>query len=188
VFVDRLRAVGAQLSESQLASLEAHYRLLVRWNRVLNLTRIEGEVEVVERNYGESLWLAGRLPAGPLRVVDIGSGAGFPGIPLAIARRNARHAGRVPPEKGVFLKEAVRDLANASVLPRRIEDVEETFDWAVIRAVRWQEVAASVVRVARNVALLGGGEAPVGGCAGEPGATALGQAAVPVCGSRIEHS
>ena len=48
----------------------------------LNLTRIDS----IERNYGESLFLGGILPPGPLRICDIGSGAGFPGFPVAILR------------------------------------------------------------------------------------------------------
>ena len=68
------------LSSQQLTLLEEHYQLLLRWNRKINLTRITILQEAVLYHYCESLYLATRLPEGPLRVVDIGSGGGFPGI------------------------------------------------------------------------------------------------------------
>ena len=61
--------------------LERHYEFLIRWNKVLNLTRIRTLDDVVRFHYCESLFLGSLLPEGPQRVVDIGSGAGFPGIP-----------------------------------------------------------------------------------------------------------
>src|ERR1039458_10705297 len=69
---DRLRGI-AELTDEQAAALESHYNLLVLWNRTLNLTTIRDLPEVIERHYGESLFLAARLPAGPLRIVDVRS-------------------------------------------------------------------------------------------------------------------
>ena len=62
------------------AALEAHYELLMRWNRKLNLTSIRRLEEAVERHYCESVFPGAHLPAGALRIADIGSGAGFPGF------------------------------------------------------------------------------------------------------------
>src|SRR4029079_17083947 len=74
------------LTPQQLTLLEEHYSLLLRWNQKMNLTRITSLQDAVRYHYCESLYLATRLPQGPLRIVDIGSGAGFPGIPVAIYR------------------------------------------------------------------------------------------------------
>src|SRR5215471_17097619 len=76
----------ATLTDPQLDRLERHYNALIRWNQTLNLTRIKDINDVVRYHYCESLYLGLKFPRGPLRVADIGSGAGFPGIPIAIFR------------------------------------------------------------------------------------------------------
>src|SRR5579859_7963006 len=81
-----LAADWPSLTDAQVATLAQHYELLLRWNLRLNLTRVSKLEEAVRFHYGESLFLAQALPSGPLRVVDVGSGAGFPGIPIAVAR------------------------------------------------------------------------------------------------------
>jgi len=78
------------LSEIQLDALHAHYELLCKWNKKLNLWRVKDIREAVELHYCESLYLARTLPPGSLRVVDVGSGAGFPGFPIAILRSSAK--------------------------------------------------------------------------------------------------
>jgi 16S rRNA (guanine527-N7)-methyltransferase len=84
-------------------ALRAHFELLQRWNKSLNLTRIDS----VERNYGESLFLGRHLPPGPLRICDIGSGAGFPGFPVAVLRPDCEITLiEAHQRKAVFLKEA----------------------------------------------------------------------------------
>src|ERR1700679_3249327 len=74
------------LSEDQVAKLERHYQLLTRWNTVLNLTRIQKLEEVARFTYCESLFVGPLLPAGKLTIADVGSGAGFPGIPVGVLR------------------------------------------------------------------------------------------------------
>ena len=92
-----------RLPSEQIDLLEAHYNLLTQWNARLNLTRIESVEDAVRLHYCESLFVGTRLPAGPLRIVDVGSGAGFPGIPIAILRPGVHgNAGRVPSAKGRF--------------------------------------------------------------------------------------
>ena len=142
-------------TSSQKAALEAHYELMLRWNAKLNLTRITDRAEAWERHYKESMFLAHKLPAGPLRIADVGSGAGFPGIPIAIVRPECTvtliesHQ-----RKSVFLREATRDLPNVRVLAMRAEDVTETFDWIVSRAVSPEDVVK--LNLAPNIALLTG--------------------------------
>ena len=164
MFPDLLRArlTGiVDLSPSQIAALEAHYQLLVRWNESLNLTRVEKLEEVVERHYCESVFLAAHLPPGELRIADIGSGAGFPGFPVAIARPECQitliesHQ-----RKAVFLREASRSLSNVHVLCQRAEMVKETFDHVISRAVSYEDLAKPLKHIASNVDLLTGSEVP----------------------------
>ena len=168
---ERLSGIAA-LSDAQVAALEAHYDLLVHWNRKLNLTAIRDLPEAVERHYCESIFLAARLPAGALRIADVGSGAGFPGFPVAIYCPDCTvtliesHQ-----RKAVFLKEAARGLANVRVLARRAEQVEEEFDLAVSRAVSYQDLIPSLKALAPAAALLTGADAPPPGLGltwGEP--------------------
>lgn len=144
MFADLLtrRLAGiVELSASQAAVLEAHYQLLVRWNRTLNLTSIDNLEEAVERHYCESLFLGAHLPAGQLRMADVGSGAGFPGFPVAVLRPDCSvtliesHQ-----RKAVFLRETTRKSLNVRVLPRRAEDVREEFDWVISRAVSYRDL------------------------------------------------
>jgi 16S rRNA (guanine(527)-N(7))-methyltransferase RsmG len=164
VFADILRArlQGiADLSPAQASALEAHYQLLLRWNRTLNLTRVESLEEAVERHYCESLFLASHLPSGPLRIADLGSGAGFPGFPVAVARPECQvtliesHQ-----RKAVFLREASRGLSNVRVLAQRAEAVAETFDHAISRAVSYADLLVPLKLLAGNVDLLTGMDAP----------------------------
>jgi 16S rRNA (guanine527-N7)-methyltransferase len=150
-----------ELSAEQVERLEHHHQLMVRWNKVINLTRIEEIGEVVDRHYGESLFLGANLPAGPLKVADIGSGAGFPGFPIGVLRADL-HVSLIESHqrKAVFLKEATRGIANVSVIAGRAEDVAVRFDWAVSRAVSWESVLKAGFRLAQNVAVLGSPELP----------------------------
>src|SRR5579862_5168003 len=99
------------LSSDQLDQLERHYELMLRWNKIINLTRIVKEEDVVDLHYAESLFLGSLLPPGSLKIADLGSGAGFPGYPVAVLRRDCSvwliesHQ-----RKSVFLKEVSRSL------------------------------------------------------------------------------
>ena len=142
-----------ELSDLQLDQLEQHYELLEAWNRRLNLTRIQDLMEVVRFHYCESLFLSKVLPPGPLTVCDLGSGAGFPGIPLAIARSDVRVALiESDQRKAVFLREATRNLGNVAVKACRYEQCRVAFDWAVSRAV--SPASLLVSNLAPNLAFL----------------------------------
>jgi 16S rRNA (guanine527-N7)-methyltransferase len=153
-----LRRAGSfcELSPEQVEQLEQHYQLMVRWNKVINLTRIEDVREVVDRHYGESLFLGANLPPGRLKVADIGSGAGFPGLPIAVLRPEL-HVSLIESHqrKAVFLKEAARGISNISVISRRAEDISASFDWVVSRAVSWDSVRKVGMKLAPNIAFLG---------------------------------
>jgi 16S rRNA (guanine527-N7)-methyltransferase len=167
VFRDSLlrRVSGfCELTADQIDRLDQHYELMLRWNKIINLTRIVGEEDAVDRHYAESLFLGSKLPEGSLRIADVGSGAGFPGIPIAILRPECSvlliesHQ-----RKAVFLKEVSRGLQNIRVASRRAEDVQDTFDWVVSRAVSWDTLQKFCFRLAPKLALLGT-ESPISGC------------------------
>ena len=142
------------LTPQQLTLLEEHYRLLLRWNQKINLTRITSLQDAVRYHYCESLYLATRLPEGPLRLVDIGSGAGFPGIPVAVYRPECTvDLVESHQRKAVFLREAVRGLTNVRVIARRAEDVTDSYEWTISRAVRPEDVLK--LNLAPHVAVLG---------------------------------
>jgi 16S rRNA (guanine527-N7)-methyltransferase len=142
-----------ELSALQLDQLERHHQLLESWNRRLNLTRIEDISEVVRFHYCESLFVSTVLPAGRLSICDLGSGAGFPGIPLAVIRPDLEVVLiESDQRKAVFLREATRDLRNAQVFAARYQECTIEFDWAVSRAVSLGDL--STARLAPSIALL----------------------------------
>jgi 16S rRNA (guanine527-N7)-methyltransferase len=141
------------LSEEQLDLAAGHFELLQHWNAKMNLTRIESLEEVVRLHYCESFFLGTWFSEAPRTVVDIGSGPGFPGIPVAIFRPDIKMTllesnGR----KCAFLRDSSRGLANVRVLNVRSEQCRERFDWIISRAVAVPEVIKS--GLAPNFALL----------------------------------
>lgn len=136
VFSDRLAPFASEpLSPGTEERLFAHYEELRRWNPRLSLIG-PGDMElVVERHYGESLAALPFIPPGPANLVDVGSGAGFPGLVLAAARPDlAVTLVEVRERKWAFLEAAVRRASlstrclNARValpLPPGLPDVIE---------------------------------------------------------------
>lgn len=118
-------AIGRYLSE------------LTRWRRSMNLTGDLSPESLAEHAL-ESV-LGANLIAHGARVIDIGSGAGFPGVPIAMARRDVSMSLLEPRSKrAAFLRHIVRDapLSNAQVREGRAEEVGgQTFDVATVRAV-----------------------------------------------------
>ena len=142
-----------ELSPVQLDALEKHYQLMLRWNGRLNLTRVTAVENAVQLHYCESLLLGLHLPSGPLTVADVGSGAGFPGIPIAILRpETSMTLIESDQRKAVFLREASRGLSNVSVAGTRADAVSGSCDWIVSRAVAYQDLFP--LKFASNFALL----------------------------------
>src|SRR5262245_46400292 len=81
----RLEKAGIALPTADNAALDQFLELLARWNRVFNLTGIRGRRELIERHLVESLALRPLLRGE--RIADVGTGAGLPGVPLAISER-----------------------------------------------------------------------------------------------------
>jgi 16S rRNA (guanine527-N7)-methyltransferase len=133
------------VASKQEEALERYMLELRAWAPRTNLVG-STEREALERHIADSLAAAEVLPRSS-RVVDLGSGAGFPGIPLAIARPDLDLTLIEIRERRVhFLRHVVRSLGlGCSVLRRRIEDPPEIgFDFALLRAVAAPPVAAKI--------------------------------------------
>lgn len=101
--------MGVRLLPDQLKQLGRHVDLMLKWNKSINLTAITDPDEVVEKHVLDSLAVAPLLPSGSL--LDAGTGAGFPGIPLAIVRPELEVALVDSVQKKVaFLKNTLAEL------------------------------------------------------------------------------
>jgi 16S rRNA (guanine527-N7)-methyltransferase len=121
------RELGVELSAAQCGQLQRFAQLLLRWNRVHNLTAITRPDEVLSHHLLDSLSIAPLLPADPpLRVLDAGAGAGLPGIVLAIARPAHRFTlVDAVAKKCAFMTQArlALGLANVEVVHARLEQL-----------------------------------------------------------------
>jgi 16S rRNA (guanine527-N7)-methyltransferase len=138
VLRSRLGAAGFAADDRECAALAGFVALLLRWNRVYNLTGVRGADEVVDRHLVESLSLKPHL-AGE-RIADVGSGGGLPGLPLAITEPNRHFTLIESRAKRVrFLRHVVAELklGNVEVAHGRAEDLRPVrpFDTVLARAV-----------------------------------------------------
>src|ERR1051326_8404117 len=81
-----LLAPYIELDEKQLADTSIYIDVLLKWNARMNLTAVREPRRIVQRHFGESFFAAQRLlgPEDAFKIVDVGSGAGFPGLPIAL--------------------------------------------------------------------------------------------------------
>lgn len=142
-FSERLRACSpVPLDDSQLGSLYLHFSELRRWNPRLSLVGPGTGKDLVERHYGESLTALPFLGTGARFLVDVGSGAGFPGLILALVRRDV-HATLIEARvrKWSFLMSVCRKTAlsctclNARVGPLPVRGLPAAIDVISSRAV-----------------------------------------------------
>jgi 16S rRNA (guanine527-N7)-methyltransferase len=128
------KAHDISLNTNQLYELDRHRELLETWSRRMNLTAIRGMAEVARRHFLEGL-LAGKLilkhgASGPM--VDLGSGNGFPGVPMGVVCRDARPLVLVDSsqKKAAFLRALGRGLGweNVRVEVRRVDSHEQLMD------------------------------------------------------------
>src|ERR1017187_10846818 len=139
-----LVAEGLEPLDCSLAGRFGDYcLLLIRWNSRVNLTAIRGEEGILSRHFVESIACARRLPAGIGTLLDLRSGAGFPGIPIALCRPEiAVTLAESQGKKAAFLREAVRVLGLAAkVHSGRAEALTTNFDCVTLRAVDKMELA-----------------------------------------------
>jgi 16S rRNA (guanine527-N7)-methyltransferase len=137
---DGIRNLGLAIDANAQASLLAYLALLTKWNRTYNLTAIREQDRMVTHHLLDALAVLPYFPhnAG-LRIADIGSGAGLPGVPIAIARPGWSVTLVESSHKRVaFLRQANAELglANVDVAACRVERYQPTdlFDVAVSRA------------------------------------------------------
>lgn len=137
-----LEPFGLDLSSAQAEQILAYLHLLLRWNQKINLTAIRSPEGCVTRHFGESLFVARHIEfRGSL--LDVGSGAGFPGLVLKISFPQLAVTLLEPVgKKRAFLKEAARvcGFGPVDVRGERLEDLlratsAPTFDFATMRAV-----------------------------------------------------
>jgi 16S rRNA (guanine527-N7)-methyltransferase len=145
---------GFEPSPAMVAAIRLHVQLLQKWNKRISLTSLEDTREILERHFGESVFAVNQVPILHGRLADVGSGGGFPGLPIKMAvpdldliliESNTR--------KAAFLSEVIRTLgiSNARVLNKRMEEIDsltDSLDFVIARALgdipgllRWSKTA-----------------------------------------------
>ena len=148
-------ALGLRLGPDHLAAFRLYREELARWSARLNLTALQTAEEVVRAGFLDSLACLPLVPPGMLQVVDVGSGAGFPALPLKLVRPDLSmtlvEASR---KKATFLQHMVRHLglvglrvvqARAEVVARDPREAE-AYDLGLARAVAAPPAAGGLVR------------------------------------------
>jgi 16S rRNA (guanine527-N7)-methyltransferase len=134
----QLGAAGLEpVDDATAARFAAYLALLLRWNAKISLTAIRDEEEILARHFVESIACARALPKGITSLLDYGSGAGFPGIPIALCRPEIRVTlAESQSKKAAFLREVARVLgAGFQVYEGRAEALAGRFDCVTLRAV-----------------------------------------------------
>lgn len=144
-FINDLKAIGIELSDEQLEQFLTYYEMLIEKNKVMNLTAITDFDEVLEKHFEDSLSLIQAVDLEKSQaVIDLGTGAGFPGIPLKIAFPNLQITLADSLNKRIlFLDDVIRELGLVGIdtVHGRAEDLaknsdyREKFDLCVSRAV-----------------------------------------------------
>lgn len=147
-----------ELEEDDLARVEIYVTLLRKWNERISLTSVRDPHEIVRRHFGESFFAAAQLLTAEdsFAVIDLGSGAGFPGIPMAMFGRHSRFTLiEANGKKAAFLNEAIRTLGleNVRVFTGRAEEFKERADLVTMRAV---EKFRAALPLAATLAKAGG--------------------------------
>ncbi len=134
-----------ELDEQLVDRFEAYFALILRWNARINLTAIRDREGILSRHFVESIACADAVPQGVKTLLDVGSGTGFPGIPIALRRPEISVVlAESQTKKAAFLQEAVRTLGlSASVYSGRAETLNKVFDCVTMRAVDQMHVMVS---------------------------------------------
>ena len=140
----------ANVSNEQIEEFKSYYKLLIEWNEKINLTAITEEEEVITKHFADSLSIINYIPDNS-KVIDVGTGAGFPGVPLKIANESLQITLLDSLNKRLlFLDEVIKelDLKDIKTIHGRAEEIahnkdyREQYDIAVCRAVAKLNVLA----------------------------------------------
>jgi 16S rRNA (guanine527-N7)-methyltransferase len=124
---EALRPYGFQPAPDLTAGINTYIELLLKWNKTVSLTTVTKVDQILAFHFGESLFALPMLPVEKSRLADLGSGAGFPGIPLAMARPSLEVTLIEPnAKKFAFLNEVIRQLSlsNVSAVRGRTDDLQ----------------------------------------------------------------
>lgn len=144
----RLRPFGILVNDTVAERVRRYTELLLRWNRRVNLTSITDPAEILERHFGESFFAARAVPIERGSLVDVGSGAGFPGLALRTLLDGLRVTLIEPTtKKSVFLAEVCRelDLPDVDIFRGTLKEFSGSacFDYVTARALgRSEELRA----------------------------------------------
>ena len=125
------RALGEfkiPIFDDQVLQIQQYMEILLTWNEKVNLTAIRDPLEILYRHFCESMYAAEAIPLKNGRLADVGSGGGFPGLPLKILRPDLQvFLVESNIKKATFLAEVIRELelTSAQVLARRYEELGE---------------------------------------------------------------
>ncbi len=151
-----LQALGVRLPREAEAALQRYVDLLAKWNRTYNLTAIREPERMVTHHVLDALAVLPHLPAADtLRLLDVGSGGGVPGVPLAIARPQWRVTLLDSnSKKTTFLTQAAIELGlgNVDVATARVEAFEPAARYDVVISRAFSELADFAEGAARHVA------------------------------------
>ncbi len=138
---EKAKLINIELEENQIKKFYNYMNLLLEWNEKINLTAITEPNEIILKHFIDSITIL-KYIENNMKVVDVGTGAGFPGIPLNIVNTNVNYTLVDSLNKRInFLNEVIEkvDLKNINTVHSRIEDFaknnKETFDIATSRAV-----------------------------------------------------
>lgn len=158
-----LKEFGLGITAQQAQQIQLYIKILLAWNDKINLTAIRDPLEILNRHFCESMYAASAVPVENGRLADVGSGGGFPGLPLKIICPELQvFLIESNVKKATFLAEVIRELGlrDARVLVSRYEELGEEvapLDFVASRALGefppFLEWAASEAIAAKQVIL-----------------------------------
>ena len=150
-----IAAALEELKDDQVARFHLYLELIMKWNQRMNLTSIRDRAEIMRRHFVECIACGQWLPREIVTVLDLGSGAGLPGIPIAIRRPELIVTlAESQAKKASFLREVTRRLVlTTRVHGGRAEVMNSSFDCVALRAV---DRMADAIRIARTRLRQGG--------------------------------
>lgn len=136
------RELGITLDSRKIQKFLSYHELIKKWNSKINLTSVTDDSEIIVKHFLDSLTVSEFITDGP-NILDIGTGAGFPGVPIAIVRESLNITVLDSRGKRIFfINEVLRELglSNVKTVPGRAEDItngvsRKHFDYVITRAV-----------------------------------------------------